>query len=257
MRRALIAAGVVALSAAGAPAVAQAPAPSIKRATIDIAVREWRIFGSAVVRYDEIPARLERPPRPGAAPPEVRLCDRIRERYWDRGLGKKDMSEERAGGPPYQCGTAWSAAFVSAVLREAGVAQADFEFNEAHAVYVKAIVKRQRAAAARRDPPPPFVPHDVRDYAPRPGDLICAVRPANGARSLTVYFDHRAWDEASPPFGHCDIVVRVDRSIRRLGAIGGNVRDTVARSIVALDAEGRVIPTLERPWFVAIENRLP
>jgi hypothetical protein len=143
------------------------------------------------------------------------------------------------------------------VLREAGVAEADFAFNETHAVYVKAIVKRHREAAARRDPPPAIVPHDVRDYAPRPGDLICAVRPAEGARTLTVFFDHRAWDEAGPPFGHCDIVVRVDRSLRRLGAIGGNVKDTVARSIVALDAEGRVIPTLERPWYVAIENRLP
>ncbi len=245
-----------------ASAQSNAPPPgarAIKKSILDIAVREWRRFGAPLVYFDAVPARLE-PPRPaGATPPEVRRCAHIRERYWEQGLGKKDLSENGGAGraPPYRCDTPWSAAFVSAVLREAGVSAADFDFNELHQVYIKGVLRRHRAAESAGGVPAAFVPHSVALYAPRPGDLICAVRPAEGARSFTVYSDLEAWDASNHALGHCDIVVRVERAARRLGAIGGNVKDTVARSIVALDEQGRVIPTLERPWFVVIENRLP
>jgi hypothetical protein len=257
-----IALGLAAALATASMAAAQPPPSatrSVKRAILDIAVREWRRFGAPLVFFDAIPARLAPPRLAGAKPPEVLRCGHIRERYWGDGVGKKELSENGGAGraPPYRCDTPWSAAFVSAVLREAGVSEADFDFNELHQVYVKGILKRHRAAESAGGIPAPFVPRDIADHAPKPGDLICAVRPVEGARSFTVYKDIAAWEAANHALGHCDIVVRVERAARRLGAIGGNVKDTVARSIVALDEAGRLIPTLERPWFIVIENRLP
>jgi hypothetical protein len=39
-------------------------------------------------------------------------------------------------------------------------------------------------------------------------------------------------------------------------AIGGNVRDSVSRSVFPLDANGFLSPIAGRPFFTVIENRL-
>ena len=55
--------------------------------------------------------------------------------------------------------------------------------------------------------------------------------------------------------GHCDIVVEVQPG--KLHAIGGNVADSVTRSVFPLDAQGFLSPIAARPFFTVIENRLP
>jgi hypothetical protein len=55
--------------------------------------------------------------------------------------------------------------------------------------------------------------------------------------------------------GHCDIVVDVQPGY--LAAIGGNVGDSVTRSVFPLDANGILSPISGRPVFAVIENRLP
>jgi len=53
---------------------------------------------------------------------------------------------------------------------------------------------------------------------------------------------------------HCDLVVKSDGRV--LEAIGGNVRNSVSKSILELDSEGRLQPVERRSWFIVLENRL-
>jgi hypothetical protein len=41
-----------------------------------------------------------------------------------------------------------------------------------------------------------------------------------------------------------------------LAAVGGNVRNSVSKSLFTLTSQGRLQPTERRPWFVVLENRL-
>ena len=68
-----------------------------------------------------------------------------------------------------------------------------------------------------------------------------------------------AWDAAldDMKYGHCDFVVSVNVKRRTLTAIGGNVQDTVTKSLVPIDKRGHLVRTIERPWFIVVENRLP
>jgi hypothetical protein len=112
---------------------------------------------------------------------------------------------------------------------------------------------------------PLFVPHPLETRAPQPGDLICATRRRDTDAVLRAIFlptgprAQASWDAAldAMDFGHCDIVVASDRRRRTMSVIGGNVQDTVSKSLLPLDADGRPIRTIERPWFIVIENRLP
>ena len=52
----------------------------------------------------------------------------------------------------------------------------------------------------------------------------------------------------------CNIVVETNG--QTLQAIGGNVRNSVSKTIVTLSPEGYLQPTSHRPWFLVIENRL-
>ena len=56
---------------------------------------------------------------------------------------------------------------------------------------------------------------------------------------------------------HCDIVVAVNPAAHTLEAIGGNVQQTVAKTIVTLDANGRVSHDLHprRRWVAVMRAR--
>lgn len=249
-------------------------ASGARQALLDWLEAEWRLFGDGR-RGHVVDYRRAGPPEPprwsDEGAPERRLCDRIRAAYWTA-VGPVDRSElaatplREAGRLPI-CDTAWSAAFVSGALRVAGVQARDFRFDARHSVYLKDILRRHRAwqAAPDRNPMPLFVPHPLETRAPQPGDLICATRRRETEAVLRVLFlpegprAMAAWDAAleGMAFGHCDIVVGVDAARRTLRAIGGNVQDTVALSLLPLDARGNLMRSIERPWFIVVENRLP
>jgi hypothetical protein len=143
---------------------------------------------------------------------------------------------------------AWSAAFISFVLRSAGVDRREFPPSAAHAFYLDALIED----AARFPATAPFIPHDPAARAPRLGDLVCADRSTRPIRS---------WRERLPERGrfrptHCDIVVRVAPGV--VEAIGGNIRDAVTLSRFPADAAGLLLPrpSSEPTWFAVLENRL-
>ncbi|WP_229677783.1 DUF2272 domain-containing protein [Caldovatus sediminis] len=142
----------------------------------------------------------------------------------------------------------WSAAFISFVMRTAGVDRREFPPAAAHATYIDALIADAEAFPALA----PFLPHAPEAYAPRPGDLVCADRSPSPLR----HWRDRAGDQGRFRPMHCDIVVGAAPGA--VEAIGGNVRDAVTLTRFPTDARGVLLP---RPpgapvWFAVFENRL-
>ena len=133
----------------------------------------------------------------------------------------------------------WSAAFISWDIESAGVPRDLFCPDQRHTIYVERIVERAKKPGAV------FIPHQPEAYAPKVGDLICASREGSGTTLQNL----------NRGAGHCDIVVEVRPG--EVFAIGGNVGDSVTRSVFPLDANGILSPISGRSFFTVIENRLP
>jgi hypothetical protein len=142
----------------------------------------------------------------------------------------------------------WSAAFVSYVMRSAGVDAAEFPPSAAHGTYVDAMI----AAAVRYPAQAPFLPRSPGEYAPASGDLVCADR----SRHPITDWRERAADEGRFRPMHCDIVVAVGPGF--VAAIGGNVLDAVTRTRFLADVAGRLLPQPPGApvWFAVFQNRL-
>ncbi len=196
--------------------------PFSRQAVVAIALREWRAFGS-VVDPDETADKPER---------AEGLWQRVGD-YWWLGLNPSDpetpwTGKHDANGrifPPEDDGEfAWSAAFVSYVMRTAG-AGAGFPYGANHHTYM--------TAALRHDPGLIVAAERPETYAPRPGDLICTGRAENAG----LRFDDAP--RVAVFKAHCDIVVDTGGS-EGLSAIGGNVADTVALRHFPVTPDGRL-----------------
>jgi hypothetical protein len=231
------------------PAFARASyEPFSREAAIAIALREWRLFGSSVLA----PSDPYPPPSVDPATKPERLAglwQRVGE-YWWLGLDADEPERAWTGKhdtngrifPPERDGRfAWSAAFISYVMRIAG-AGARFPYSEAHSDYINAARRGSALLSAEL----------ITSYAPEPGDLICYARDADrGVR----FEDLPAGRFA----GHCDIVVARDPG--ELRVIGGNVADAVRLKRVPATPDGRLaapdgaVLDDRFAWFVAIRVR--
>ena len=243
--KASLLAGLLALAACAAPAPPPEPPlsypPAARERMLRIAAAEWVDWG----RQDAAAA----PPNLESAPanfPRVLA-------YWravPEGAGPiaRNRILYRDGDPALWREPAWSAAFISFVMRGAGVDGREFPPSAAHAFYLDALI----GDALRFPATAPFIPHGVTERAPQVGDLICADR---SRRPLASWRDRL--DEAGRfrPM-HCDIVVRVAPGV--VESVGGNIRDAVTLSRFASDASGRLLPRPagEPTWFAIMENRL-
>jgi len=208
-----------------------AAAPSIAR-LIAIARQEWEFFGGqrVVLEGDE-----ESIPHVGAWEDEDDLrSERIRG-YW-QAAGEPDLSGR-------DCEQAWSAAFLVWLMRSAGVAESEFPTVVSHRAYLAKFLAETGPAL--------FVPHPIAEYRPRPGDLICAIRE-NGVQTAADELPRPA--ELANAKLHCDLVTAVEGT--RLQAIGGNVRNSVSLTRLALSPAGLLQPAARRRWFLILENRM-
>ena len=229
--------------------------PFNRTAAVAIALREWRLFGSPVV--DEDPR--DRPPADPELKPErlPGLWQRVGE-YWWLGLDAGDPARRWTGKhdasgrvfPAADDGEyAWSAAFISYVMRIAG-AGAGFPYSASHSVYIDAA--REISLGRRRD----LVISAERPeaYAPTLGDLVCFGR---GSAGDLKFDDLPAGRFAS----HCAIVV--DAAPGTLSIIGGNVEDEVALTHVPVTPDGRLAGSDGRaldpryPWAVVLRVLYP
>ena len=218
-------------------------APFSATEAIAIAMREWRAWGQLV---DDDPPD-SRPPVPAEFKPErtAGMWQRVGEYWW---LGQDASRAEAAWtGRTDEFGTvfaarddagfAWSAAFISYVMRTAG-AGTRFAYSPAHATYINAARQVSLGTVTGWA----LWAESALAAAPRPGDLICAGR----GRARTMLFE----DLPAGNFpAHCDLVVATDGGA--LSVLGGNVDDAVTMKHVPVTTDGRIADP-RYPWFVVI-----
>jgi uncharacterized protein DUF2272 len=201
------------------------PTASVKVSMVLLAVGEWARYGKQVITYS-----ADAPPRTEQLGVKEREAPQRIHDYW------------ASVGHPERTGlddVPWSAAFISWDIQSAGVSRDLFCPSQTHTIYVERLVLRER------QPGGAFNPHRPDERQPQVGDLICASRQGSGT----------TLDNLNRGAGHCDIVVEVRPG--SVAAIGGNVGDSVTRSVFPLDANGFLSPISARPYFTVIENTLP
>jgi hypothetical protein len=129
--------------------------------------------------------------------------------------------------------TPWSAAFISYVIRQAGVAASAFKFANAHRVFIYDAFAASAAEETNEAGKWLYraCPLTTR---PRLGDLICQQRESAlaDASDETVRAHIRAEltrpaDARTVRHTHCEVVVHVDEPARKVYTIGGNVNQSV------------------------------
>jgi len=218
------------------------PLAQVRRRIVDTAVQEWAYFGYSTDHQPrEIAPQVSGPRRPFVyarmTPAEgERLATSIAG-YWaatpnsDWIVQRQNASWDEAGmGARWR--DAWSAAFISWVICEGGLASADqFRRAMAHHSYIDQAIQ----ATDTQDPVAAYRAYPLGTQTILPGDLLCrGSRPA-----------YRSIAERRAQLGvgartHCDIVVNVDESIEEITVIGGNVRATVRMKIMPATRDGKL-----------------
>jgi hypothetical protein len=122
----------------------------------------------------------------------------------------------------------WSSAFISWVMTRAGAGK-KFKTSPNHAGYIVWARKNLQSKCKEI-----FIAYDICDQKcawPEPGDLICKNRDGNNFSLSTI---------TASDISHSDIVVEVDTVRKAIVTIGGNVRNTVSKRIIYLDADGYI-----------------
>lgn len=210
------------------------PMDQLRRRIVDTAVQEWAYFGYSTDTQPREIAPSEPGPRrpfvyPRMTPGEgARLASSIAG-YW-AATPNSDWIVQRQNAAWDEAGTgarwrdAWSAAFISWVMCEGGLAsQAQFKRAIAHHSYIDQAI----LASDTQDPIAAYRAYPIGAVTIVPGDLLCrGSRPA-----------YRSIAERRAQLGvgartHCDIVVSVDELQEEITVIGGNVRATVRMKIM-------------------------
>ena len=222
--------------------------PFTRADAVGIATREWRLFGQLV---DDDPPDSRPEPLPEQKPERMPgLWQRVGE-YWWVGLDPSDVESSWTGihdetgteYDPHRDGFfAWSAAFISYVMRISG-ARDDFPYAASHAIYINIAASGGAKALTA------FAPSA---YAPQLGDLICTTL---GAAANKIHFADLP--TARVFTSHCDMVIAHGRP-DQITVVGGNVDDAVTAKHIPLTADGKladpsgqVIDT-RYPWLVVL-----
>lgn len=198
--------------------------PAMAEPTVDaivkIATEEWTYFGKATKA------------RSGHKENEEGYYQRVG-KYWSDGVGNHELTGKNTDVP-------WSAAFISYVMRKAGMGSR-FAYSPVHSTYIRKAIKARRD----QDGKAPFWGYRTSEYAPRVGDMIA------NSRQDGVDYDRQPDRYKS----HCNIVVAVRSG--EIDVIGGNLFDSVRMYTLATDSKG-LLKTKDKPRFAfcILANRL-
>jgi hypothetical protein len=131
--------------------------------------------------------------------------------------------------------TSWSAAFVSYVIRQSGVAATEFKFANAHRVYIYDAFAASAGELTNEAGGRLYRACPLTTTRPRAGDLICQQRePALAAASGEAVRERIRSELAgsietrSVRRTHCEVVASIDARARKVYTIGGNVNQAVS-----------------------------
>ncbi|MGH7003854.1 MAG: DUF2272 domain-containing protein [Alphaproteobacteria bacterium] len=194
---------------------------SFRRRAVEVAMTEWRRWG-AQATHRRGPKERDRGYAAWVA------------HYWQVATGNDLMAR-----------AAWSGAFISYVMKEAGAGDS-WPGTGSHAHYIRVATQNREKRSGH------FWARRLSEYAPKPGDLVC-----NALEGGVDYDRQPGRNYAS----HCDIVV--DARDGWIAVIGGNLSNSVAKRPLMTDFNGRLINPQPRSfdpavrnWFVVIETRL-
>lgn len=173
-------------------------------------------------------------------------------KYWRDGVGQSAAGARQTATQSAADTTPWSAAFISWVMRNAGIQRSDgFWFSQRHIVYIVEAMRNRE----RNDTTKPFWLYDISEQAQHPvvaGDLICFNRKPRGKAKTTHSYTklkRKWWDvvanrtKAATGYSHTDVVIGFhDRGGKRyLEAIGGNRGNTVGSVELEVDANNQIL----------------
>ena len=222
------------------------PLSDVRRRIVDTAVQEWAYFGFSVddqLQAQPFPSSVSQQTPSRQTPSQqmqrstfprmnagegARLASSIAG-YWaatpdSDWILERQNANWNAEGTGARWRHAWSAAFISWVMCESGLAEpAQFRRAIAHHTYIDQAIR----ATDGLDNRAVFTAYDPGQAAIEPGDLLC-----RGSRP-----NYRTLAERRSQLGdgartHCDIVVKVDAQAQKIMVIGGNVRGSVRMKVM-------------------------
>jgi hypothetical protein len=130
--------------------------------------------------------------------------------------------------------TSWSAAFISYVIKQAGVPPGAFQFSNAHRTYIYDAFAASVAEPAKEAGERLYRACPI-NTKPRLGDLICQQREPSLSDTSDEVVRERVRSEVSGSLDartirrtHCEVVAYVDARARKVYTIGGNVNQAVS-----------------------------
>jgi hypothetical protein len=256
------------------------PLSDVRRRIVDTAVQEWAYFGFSVddqLQAQSFPSSasqqsssLQSPSQQSSSQPTqrttfprmnagegARVASSIAG-YWaatpdSDWILQRQNANWNAEGSGARWRHAWSAAFISWVMCESGLAEpAQFRRAIAHHTYIDQAIR----ATDGLDNSAVFTAYDPGQAAIEPGDLLC-----RGSRP-----NYRSLAERRTQLGdgartHCDIVVKVDTEAPSIMVIGGNVRGSVRMKVMpAVQDNGQALRPLSdngRALFAHLKLEAP
>lgn len=235
------------------------PKNQLRQRIVDIAKQEWAFFGykehqTQSAEEEALPRELRRARRPRLNLEEsVRAASSIAG-YWSvtsagEWIIERQNQQWQDNGYDARWRDAWSSAFISWVMCEAGVGSAEeFRYAIAHFSYIdQAILARDGKA-----PNALYTAYDTGEAEIALGDLLCT-----GTRPRYENLDQRRAQLNEGVRSHCDIVVKVDNEKNTIDTIGGNVQSAVRLKRLWV-TNGKVMSPVDRngrPVFAHLKLR--
>ncbi len=144
--------------------------------------------------------------------------------------------------------TPWSAAFISYVIRQSGVAANAFQFSNAHRAYIYDAFAVSAAEPTHEAGDRAYRACPLTTTKPRPGDLICNQREPDLADASDDVVRERIRGELSGSTRsirrtHCEVVAYIDAPAKKMYSIGGNVLQSVTARKLNLRRDLKLSPS--------------
>jgi spore germination cell wall hydrolase CwlJ-like protein len=140
----------------------------------------------------------------------------------------------------------WSAVTISYMIRQAGLTASEFTFSQSHSTYIREAIK------ARKNEDKSKAYWGFRIGEPEAALAVGDIVGAGRTKGMTFDEAQSLFDKTEDYESHSDIVVAVRPG--EADVIGGNVRDSVTKKTLPLDAKGKISDKKNLSFVVMKKN---